>query len=87
MIHVRLYGKPDCHLCDRALAHLEALADEFELTIEKVDITQDPALFARFQNVIPVVEAGPITLYAPIHPRRLRRALEKAQQWVEKQGG
>jgi hypothetical protein len=54
---VRLYARPDCHLCDEARAGLERLRTEglgFEL--EEVDIDGDDALHARFLERIPVVE-------------------------------
>lgn len=54
---VRLYARPDCHLCDQARAELERLrvgALSFEL--EEIDIESDEALHARFLERIPVVE-------------------------------
>ena len=54
---VRLYARPECHLCDEARAGLERLRDGglgFEL--EEVDIETDDALHRRFLERIPVVE-------------------------------
>jgi len=56
MIRVTLYGKADCHLCDEALEELEALAAGYGFDVEKVDITRDEQLYARFQHVIPVID-------------------------------
>ncbi len=79
MIRVRLYGKPDCHLCDEAMALLETLSREFALQIEKIDITRDAELFARYRYLIPVLEIGETLLYPPIERDRVRRALEIAR--------
>jgi len=54
---VRLYGRPDCHLCDEArreLLHLRADGLAFEL--EEIDIDSDGELQRRYLERIPVVE-------------------------------
>jgi hypothetical protein len=54
---VRLYTRPDCHLCDEARTGLEALrAGGLAFELEEVDIESDEALLARFLERIPVVE-------------------------------
>jgi glutaredoxin len=56
---VRLYGRPDCHLCDEArrkLLDLRAGGLDFEL--EEIDIESDDDLHSRFLERIPVVEIG-----------------------------
>jgi glutaredoxin len=71
-----LYGKPDCHLCDDAAAILDGLARRDGLTWRRVDITQDPDLFARYRYTIPVIEiVGGPALGWPTTLERVRRAL------------
>jgi glutaredoxin len=54
---VRLYARPDCHLCDEARAGLERLrAEGLDFELEEVDIDADDALHARYLERIPVVE-------------------------------
>ena len=54
---VRLYSRPDCHLCDEARAGLESLlAEGVEFELEEVDIDADDLLLKRFLERIPVVE-------------------------------
>jgi glutaredoxin len=54
---VRLYARPDCHLCDEARAGLERLrGDGLDFELEEVDIETDEELHARFLERIPVVE-------------------------------
>jgi hypothetical protein len=56
---VRLYERPDCHLCDEAFDELEALrAEGLEFTVERVDIEADEMLLRRHLERIPVVELG-----------------------------
>ena len=54
---VRLYARPDCHLCDEAREELLALrADGAAFRLEEVDIESDDALMHRLLERIPVVE-------------------------------
>jgi glutaredoxin len=54
---VKLYTRPDCHLCDEARAGLEGLrADGLDFELEEVDIEADDELHRRFLERIPVVE-------------------------------
>jgi glutaredoxin len=52
---ITLYGKPDCHLCDEALAAVKRVTARRSVTIEEVDITLDDDLHARYLERIPVV--------------------------------
>lgn len=71
-----LYGRAGCHLCDQAWDMLNALAGEMDFILDKVDITSDPSLFARFRYLIPVVdvEDGP-ALYGVITADRVLTAI------------
>jgi glutaredoxin len=54
---VRLYGRPDCHLCDEAREVLARLrADGVKFDLEEIDIDADEDLQRRFLERIPVVE-------------------------------
>jgi glutaredoxin len=54
---VRLYGRPDCHLCDEARAGLQSLrSDGVRFEFEEVDIESDDQLLSRFLERIPVIE-------------------------------
>ena len=53
---IRLYARPDCHLCDEARDGLEAMrAEGARFEIEEVDIDSDDRLLARYLERIPVV--------------------------------
>jgi hypothetical protein len=54
---VRLYARPDCHLCDEARRRLVDLrSDGVDFELEEVNIETDQQLHARYLERIPVVE-------------------------------
>jgi glutaredoxin len=56
---VKLYARPDCHLCDEARAGLESLrSDGLDFELEEVDINSDESLLKRYVERIPVVEVN-----------------------------
>ena len=52
---ITIYSKPDCHLCDRAKEVVERCRRKTDFTIEVIDISQDPELYERYRNDIPVI--------------------------------
>ena len=56
MKHFTLYSRSYCHLCDDMLAALKAMQDGArEFTIDVIDVDADPALLARFDELVPVL--------------------------------
>ena len=52
---ITIYSKPDCHLCDRAKEVVERCRSKADFTVEVIDISQDPELFERYRNDIPLI--------------------------------
>ena len=79
-ISLTLIGKPGCHLCDDAEAVIHEVLKDFsaELTLEKQNILDDDALFARYSEEIPVLLInGQVHDYWRIDAVRLKAALQK----------
>lgn len=73
---VVLYTRRDCGLCDEAADALRRLGGELDFTLIERDIDEDAGMRARFDDVVPVVEAGGrIVARAPFDVRSLRAAL------------
>jgi glutathione S-transferase len=53
-MHLRLYHRAECHLCELALALLTGL--DLQDDVELVDIDDDPELGVEFGLRIPVLE-------------------------------
>jgi glutaredoxin len=75
---VKLYGRPDCHLCDEAREGLESLrADGAHFELEEIDIESDDGLLSRYLERIPVIELnGEIVGELWLDPNGLRARLD-----------
>ena len=75
-MHVTLYGKPGCHLCEEAREVVDQVRATRPFELEEVDITRDPALEARYRERIPVIAIdGREALELVIEMRELERCL------------
>lgn len=73
-VHLVVYGRSPCGLCDKADALIAAEAPRAVVT--KVDIDADDELLARFHVRVPVVELdGRVIAEGAIAPGAIRRAL------------
>lgn len=53
-----LYSRSWCHLCEDMLAALKAMeAPPYRFEIDVIDVDLDPALVARFDELVPVLFA------------------------------
>lgn len=57
-VHLTLYSRKYCHLCDDMFAHLQALQEEFEFKLVVRDVDNEPLLAARYDEWVPVLTAG-----------------------------
>ena len=55
-MNVTLYTRAGCHLCDEVKATLLRARAHADFTLREVDIDSDPALRARYDHEVPVVE-------------------------------
>lgn len=78
MLQVFLFTRDGCHLCGDVRDTLHDLSRRYPHQLQEVDITGDPAIFARYRFSIPVVEIGSKLLKAPINTQQLETALRRA---------
>jgi glutaredoxin-like protein DUF836 len=55
VIHLTIYSRPGCHLCDEMKAVVRRVARHVALDLEEVDISGDPDLESRYGLEIPVL--------------------------------
>lgn len=76
VIRVTLVGKPDCHLCAEARAVIATVCADLGVGWEEQSILDDPALFDRYWEQIPVTLVdGRQHDFWKVDPVRLRAAL------------
>ena len=54
-MHLILYHREDCHLCDEMRAVVEAVGRDMRFALEEVDVDGDPALAAVYGEEVPVL--------------------------------
>ena len=51
-----------CHLCDDMRATLNDLLNGRPVTVREVDVDADPELFARYNELVPVLKRGELEI-------------------------
>jgi hypothetical protein len=86
-LRILLYSKPECHLCEEAKAVIKKVAAEFQVSIDEIDIRQDPGTFEKYRYDIPVIFLDDVKLFKHrVDEAKLRRALRargSAQEHAE----
>ncbi len=78
-LHVRLYGRPGCHLCNDAAHLLNLLHSDFDFWVERINIDEDLPIREKLNDHIPVVTInGGNRVQEPVTEERLRRAFKRA---------
>lgn len=79
-VHVIVYSRQDCHLCDVVLEMARRLQAEIPFVLECVDIDGDRDLVARYGTRIPVVTVNQREIgVQPVTEQDLRRAITRAR--------
>jgi glutaredoxin len=55
MVHLTIYSRPGCHLCDEMKATVARVAERVPLQVQEVDISTDADLEARYGLEVPVL--------------------------------
>ncbi len=75
-MHVTLYTRPGCHLCEDLKTDLFKLQQEIDFTIVERNIEDAAEDFTRYRYLIPVLDvAGGEVLFPPHDKAIVRRAL------------
>jgi len=54
-LHVIIYSRPGCHLCDEAKAAIMSAGCNDQFTLEEVNIESDDELLRKYKYDIPVI--------------------------------
>lgn len=76
MIHLVLYTRSKCHLCERMRADIQALAGD-RVSVRAVDIDGDEQLRAAYWDRIPVlVHEDEVLCFGQLNRERLQALLD-----------
>jgi glutaredoxin len=54
-VHVIIYSRPGCHLCDEAKAAILSAGCNDQFVLEEIDIESDEELLRKYKYDIPVI--------------------------------
>ncbi|HYK19649.1 MAG TPA: glutaredoxin family protein [Pyrinomonadaceae bacterium] len=54
-VHVIIYSRPGCHLCDEAKAEILSAGCGDQIVLEEINIESDERLLSRYRYDIPVI--------------------------------
>jgi hypothetical protein len=80
---VLVYSRPECHLCEEAIAAIVALHGEgWRFELREIDIDRDELLLRRYLERIPVVEVdGVVASELVLDEGSLRARLDTVGAW------
>jgi glutaredoxin len=80
---VVVYSRPDCHLCEEAVATIVALHEEgYRFGLHEIDIESDELLLRRHLERIPVVEVdGTVVSELVLDETAVRARLDTVGAW------
>jgi c-di-GMP-related signal transduction protein len=83
MADVVVYSRPECHLCEEAIAQIVALhAEGYRFALHEVDIESNELLLRRHLERIPVVEVDGVEVSELILDREaLEARLDTVGAW------
>jgi hypothetical protein len=82
-MHLILYSKPGCHLCEGLQEKLEQVKSmDFELEIRDINTRED--WFAAYQYEIPVLCQKTLQAEKPLPRLAPRASIEKLEQMLQK---
>ncbi len=75
---VTIFGKKECCLCDQAIEVLQKVNESIPFDLEKIDISDNLELLARFGPKIPVVFVDAVQAFIyRVNENRLRALLNR----------
>jgi len=75
-VHVIIYSRPGCHLCDEAKAAILSAGCTDLFTLEEVNIESDDELLRKYKYDIPVIAINGVeTFIHRVNPRDFIRVI------------
>jgi glutaredoxin len=80
-VHVVIYSRPGCHLCDEAKAAILSAGCSDQFLLEEINIESDEELLRKYKYDIPVILIDGIESFIHrVDPNEFRSALIRVQK-------
>lgn len=88
-VRVTIYSKTDCDLCEIAKERVENVRRSVPFCLEEVDVGDDPRLYDRYGERVPVVtvDGEAVCVYRVNEKLLARKVKEAALKWTVRGGG
>lgn len=76
-MHLTMYTRTGCHLCENAWTLLEAAQQTHQFTLEAINVDSSPELVQQYGDCVPVVVVdGKVRFRGHVNPVLLKRLLD-----------
>ncbi len=85
MITVKIYSKPNCHLCDEAKTVLQTVRNQIPFELNEINIEADPDYYNLYKEQIPVIFINDQKAFKfKVTEKELRKRLQRVLQQSHK---
>ena len=80
-VHVVIYSRPGCHLCDEAKAAILSAGCSDQFVLEEIDIESDEELLRKYKYDIPVVAINGVeTFIHRVDPNEFKTRIKRISE-------
>jgi glutaredoxin len=80
-VHVIIYSRPGCHLCDEAKAAILSAGCSDQFVLEQIDIESDEQLLRKYKYDIPVVAINGVESFIHrVDPREFATRIKRISE-------
>jgi len=80
-VHVVIYSRPGCHLCDEAKAAILSAGCSDQFVLEEIDIESDEELLRKYKFDIPVVAINGVeTFIHRVDPNEFKTRIKQISE-------
>ena len=80
-VHVIIYSRPGCHLCDEAKAAISSAGCGDEFVLEEINIESSDELLGKYRYDIPVIVIDGVEAFIHrVSPREFRERIIKRNE-------
>ena len=80
-LHVVIYSRPGCHLCDEAKAAILSAGCSDQFVLEEINIESDEELLKKYKYDIPVVAVDGVEMFIHrVDPKEFKTRIKRLSE-------